>query len=194
MDGNPDTETKAAFARRIGVKPPRVSQLVTAGLPLDADGKVRVADALAWLAVRQNPVKRAEQGKMPLPDPKVSATVAKTSDLIADTAPDNPGLILLTAKAQRETTLAARDALFLERERGALIARDVVQRGLAAWGLGQRDALLAWCSRAAPELAAELGVDMARVFAALDRMVRAQLIELADTPPPPDLKDLLNAR
>lgn len=183
------TETKAAFARRIGVKPPRVSQLVAAGLPLDGDGKVRIAAALAWLSGRQNPVKRAEQGKMPLPDPELSATATKTPS--TDVAPDNPALILLAAKARRETTLADRDALLLERERGALIAREVVQRGLAAWGLGQRDALLAWCSRAAPELAADLGVDLARVFAALDRLVRAQLIELADAPPPPDLKDLL---
>ncbi|RJF81881.1 hypothetical protein D3877_17440 [Azospirillum cavernae] len=177
------TETKAAFARRIGVKPPRVSQLVSSGLPLDGDGKVRIAAALAWLEGRQNPVKRAEQGKMPLP-----------SGHDDDVPIQNPALALLAAKARREATLADRDALFLERERGALIARDAVQRGLTAWGLGQRDALLAWCSRAAPELAADLGVDLGRVFAALDRQVRAQLIELADAPPPPDLKDLFDAR
>lgn len=191
MDEVPATETKAAFARRIGVKPPRVSQLVAAGLPVTGDGKVRVSEALAWLAARQSPIKRAEQGKPPLPS-SCGSVPASFPALVpaSDTDDDNPALVLLKARARRETTKADREALALAKDRGDLCDRAEIQRGLAAWGIAQRDAWIAWCSRAAPELAAELGSDLGRVFAALDRLVRAQLIDIADAPLPLNLKDI----
>lgn len=52
----PDTETKSAFARRVGVSPGRVSQWITAGLPLTDDRKlVQVGAALDWLARTLDP-------------------------------------------------------------------------------------------------------------------------------------------
>lgn len=192
MDAPPATETKAAFARRIGVKPPRVSQLVAAGLPVTDDGKVRVPEALAWLATRQSPIKRAEQGKPPLPvAPGSAPTTAPNVPNVGDD--DNPALALLKARARRETTKADREALALAKDRGELCDRAEVQRGLAAWGIAQRDAWIAWCSRAAPELAADLGTDLGRAFAALDRLVRTQLIDIADAPLPPNLKEIDHA-
>ena len=49
-------ETKAAFARRIDVKPPRVSVHVRNGLPLTPEGLVPVEAALRWIKERTNPV------------------------------------------------------------------------------------------------------------------------------------------
>ena len=44
-----ETETKAAFARRIGVSRPWVGKLAGQGLPLADDGKVDVDRAMRWL-------------------------------------------------------------------------------------------------------------------------------------------------
>lgn len=181
MSDLPAAETKAAFARRAGVSAPRVSQYVAAGLPLDATGRVRVAEALVWLAARQSPVKRAEQGKPPLPPARGPASTS------ADDPDESPALALLRARARREATKADREAMALARDRGDLCDRAEVARALAAFGMAQRDAWIAWCSRAAPELAAELGTDLGRAFAALDRLVRAQLIEISAAPLPPAL-------
>lgn len=46
----------------------------------------------------------------------------------------------------------------------------------------ERDAWIGWAARAAQELAAETGGDPEATFAALDRMVREHLAELAGTP------------
>jgi len=51
--------TKAAFARRIGVSAARISQLINRGMPVRSDGRIEVAEALAWLDDNLDTSKRA---------------------------------------------------------------------------------------------------------------------------------------
>jgi phage terminase Nu1 subunit (DNA packaging protein) len=50
--------TKAAFAELIGVSRGRVSQLVKAGLPVDEEGRVPVAEARRWYEENTAPTRR----------------------------------------------------------------------------------------------------------------------------------------
>jgi len=43
------TLSKSQFARRLHVSPPRVSQLIAKGMPTTPEGRVDVAQALAWI-------------------------------------------------------------------------------------------------------------------------------------------------
>ena len=42
-------ETKTAFAARVGLTKGRISQLVAEGLPVRSDGRIDVAEGLAWI-------------------------------------------------------------------------------------------------------------------------------------------------
>lgn len=55
IDPHPDWLSKSSFARRLGVSPGRVSQLVERGLPVEYDDRIDPARGLAWCAenVRQ---------------------------------------------------------------------------------------------------------------------------------------------
>ena len=48
----PQITTKAGFSRLLGVSKPRVSQYVAMGLPVRADGRLNLDEALRW--VREN--------------------------------------------------------------------------------------------------------------------------------------------
>jgi hypothetical protein len=81
------------------------------------------------------------------------------------------------AKAQADIT-----ALRHAKAAGELVDRAAAERLIFARARLERDAWLAWCTRAAPELAGELQADERAVFVALDRLVRRHLEELARTP------------
>lgn len=48
----PERVRKTAFAKLVGISPGRVSQMITAGLPVEADGRIDVAKGKAW--IREN--------------------------------------------------------------------------------------------------------------------------------------------
>ena len=59
LDG---TETKTAFAARVGLTKGRISQLVAEGLPVRADGRIDVAEGLAWIETNLDPARRYKGG------------------------------------------------------------------------------------------------------------------------------------
>jgi phage terminase Nu1 subunit (DNA packaging protein) len=147
--------TKSAFASLIGVTPGRVSQMVREGLPVLPSGRLPREAALTWY--RSNVTQRADTAKH-------SATV------------------LQQAKMEGEQLRSDLLRLELDAKRGVLVDRKAVERTLFERGRAERDAHLAWVQRVAPQLATELDVDLAALFAALDREMRRHLAELADTP------------
>ena len=146
--------TRTAFAARIGISRQRVAQLVKDGMPSLPNGRIDPEPAEAWYRRTADPRRRAAFRA----DPPAGA------------------------RAELDALKVERERLALEKDRGALIERDGVRRFLEGRARGERDAWLGWAVRTAPLLAGELGVDPGPLFAALDREVRAQLVELAERP------------
>ena len=157
LDG---TETKTAFAARVGLTKGRISQLVAEGLPVRTDGRIDVAVGLSWIEENLDPARRNRGGAAV---PTRTATLAE-------------------AKRLHEIVKVQRAKLAFEREQGKLIDADEARRTVFARARAERDAHLAWVQRTAPLLAAELGADPRVTFAALDRMMREHLEHLADLP------------
>lgn len=158
LDG---TETKTAFAARVGLTKGRISQLVAEGLPVRADGRIDVAEGLAWIETNLDPARRYKGGA-----PSATARTATLAE----------------AKRLHEIVKVQRARLAFEREQSKLIDADEARRTVFARARAERDAHLAWVQRTAPLLAAELGADPRATFAALDRMMREHLEHLADLP------------
>jgi|APTNR8051073442_1049403.scaffolds.fasta_scaffold09480_1 hypothetical protein len=154
-------ETKAEFARRVGVTRGRISQLIAKGLPVTPEGKIDPEAGLAWLEQNLDHDRRGKGG------------VARQT---------TPGPSLAEARRLLLLTQVQRARLALERERGDLVDAAGVTAAVLARARLERDAWQAWVTRAAPELAAELGTPERACFATLDRLVRAQLAHLAETP------------
>lgn len=154
-------ETKAEFARRVGLSRGRISQLIAKGLPTTPEGKIDPEAGLAWLEDNLDADRRGKGG------------VARQT---------RAGPSLAEARRLLLLTQVQRARLALDRERGELIEAPAVRAAIFARARGERDAWQAWVARTAPELAAELGADERTCHAALDRLVRAQLAHLAETP------------
>lgn len=195
----PKTEKKSAFAARCGISAARVSQLVKDGLPVAPNGEVLIDEATAWMDGRMDPTRR--QAAKPATAPTAKQKVAMPAAEEADEGEGGPEPVagpdapiraddLTEAKRLNEIEKIRLSRIKREAERKALVSRDVVKRGLHEFGMAQRDAWIAWCGRAAPDVAAELGVDLQKAFAILDRLVREQLIHLAGSPLPPALKEI----
>ena len=188
-------ETKAAFARRIGVSSPRITQLVGRGMPVTADGRVDVAAALAWLEDNLDTSKRTG-GAKPAPSSKAtSSSGAAEAPQTVRPASVNPGRpsgtpapsvggpggpSLAEAKRLHELVKVQRAKLALERERDELVSRNAVHVAVFSWARQERDSWLAWCRRVVPLIASETGANPGTLFAALDRHVREHLNDLAE--------------
>jgi hypothetical protein len=155
-NGPPPVVSKAAFAEELGLTKARISQLIGLGLPVRPDGRLDRGEALAWY--RANMSKTRRKTLRP-----------------ADAEIEDPKRELLRLKIETA-------ALELEKARGVLIDRAAAEKAIFERARLERDAHLAWISRAAPELAAETGADPRAAFAALDRLMREHLAQLAETP------------
>jgi len=187
-------ETKAQFARRVGVSKARVSQWCAAGLPVTKNGRVRVDRALEWL-----------QGRVPQPgryrDRGIHAA-GEAADPVPETGPhreDGPGPIVASGKvadtylkaraakmlgdAKRAQTEAERAQIELKARRGELVDRARAVAHVFRLAREERDAWLNWPARVSALMAAELGVDPHKMHVALERHVREHLIELAEIRP-----------
>ena len=153
---------QSEFARAVGLSAGRISQLVAEGLPVEADGSISLAKGQEWIANNLDPKRREAATGESLPDGKLGA-VAKVR----------------AAKLFREMQLLDMD---LKKKEGALISREDVARAAFGRARYERDAWTGWASRVAMILASELNADPQKTFAALDRLVREQLAELASTP------------
>jgi phage terminase Nu1 subunit (DNA packaging protein) len=149
----PPIVTKAAFAEELGLAKSRITQLVAQGMPVTANGRIDREAALAWYRENITPHRRKAE--------KIAAPGAQRAEL--------DGL-----KIERER-------LELARLRGEVVDRAAVERAVFVRARSERDAWSNWSARVAPQLATELRADPAATFAALDRMVREQLAEMAAT-------------
>lgn len=152
----PETEKKAAFARRIGASRQYVQTLVAKGLPLTTGGDVLVADALEWLAANVQP-----------------------EDVDAGTTPG-----LVEARTRLVLANARRAELALEREVRSYVTREEVAAAARAFGRGHRDAMLNFASRYGAGIAAAAGCDPATLIGLIDARMREALREAVGIPVP----------
>ncbi|MBS7544357.1 hypothetical protein [Ancylobacter oerskovii] len=176
-----ETLSKKGFAELIGVSPGRVSQLIAAGLPVEPNGRIHIARGKAWVAENVDPNRRRASLDAPSPahlSPRAMRDAAEAE--IARLKAERMGRQLID-RAATLRTIEAR-ARF---ERDAWLGwvnRAATLRTIEARARFERDAWLGWVNRAAPEIASTAGADLAVVVGVLDRLVRAQLVTLADMP------------
>lgn len=149
---SPPTILKKEFASRMGIARSRVTQLAQAGMPVEPDGKINEARARAWCEEREIGSKQKRSGN--LAQVKLAFEREKLRKLRFDNA--------------------LRD--------GSQVDREEIRRLVTAHRKADRDAHMAWVQRVSPAMAAELGVEAARMFAVLDAATRDLLHELALAP------------
>src|SRR5690606_41665360 len=103
LDG---AETKTAFAARVGLTKGRISQLLAEGLPVRADGRIDVAEGLAWIETNLDPARRYKGG--------APTTTARTATLAE-------------AKRLPESVKVQRATLASERQQGKPIDADAAR-------------------------------------------------------------------
>lgn len=155
----PETETKSSFARRIEVVPSYVTKLVARGLPVTDDGRVKVAEALEWLA----------------------ANIAQRG---AGEGEDGGGETLIAAKLRLLNAQAEIAELEARKRRGEVVDREEARRAVRAFGRAIRDIILAFPNRYGAGIAAELKVAPATLMAALEASLREMLLEGLALPAP----------
>jgi hypothetical protein len=156
----PETLSKKGFAERIGVTPARVSQMITAGLPVEPNGRIAVRRGLDWYEANVDSNRRR-------------APLAEGAD---------HRLHPISSRAQRDAADARIAELKAEKLAGNLINRRAALRWIETRARMERDSWIAWTNRAAPALADATGADIAKILPVLDRMAREQLASLADKP------------
>jgi hypothetical protein len=145
--------SQAEFLRRAKLSRSRFKVLVSEGLPVQGK-KIDFAKASAWLEANVDPVR-----KNGWQDPSLN-------DL----------------RRKREEVRFETSKLKLAKARGELVERVAVKRFLSERARMERDSWLAWASAVSARLAASLGVDHGRLFAAIEDEVRAQLRYIAEKP------------
>ena len=160
---DPTTLTKAEFARRLGISAGRVSQYVTAGMPLER-GRVRVEAAAGW--IRANVA--FEGAGLPTSGEPV-AIDGDASDLTA----------ARIAKTNEEIRLLKLQIAEKERR---LVDRDEVKRALVSFARINKSAIMNFPARYSGEIAAASGADPKTLAIALDHAILKLLHEIADAP------------
>ena len=143
--------TRKQFAAELGVTHQRVTAMVKQGLPLNADGTLSAKAARKWYAENVNPSRRKSNR-------------------------DDTGN---ASRRELEKLKVERERLALKKDSGEVIDRAEIRKALFERARGERDSWIAWSSRMASELAAEIGCDPGELFATLDREVRAHLDQLS---------------
>lgn len=162
-------ESLRAYARRRGVSYAAVWKAVKTGrITLESDGTIdpQKADA-EWEANTRPTVRLKSNGGR--------KSEAKESDFQVSGAPS-----LLRARAINEVIKAQTNKIKLAKLKGELVDKSKAIEHVFKLARAERDAWLAWPSRVASRLAAELGVDEHKLFVALDAAVRAHLEELGE--------------
>jgi hypothetical protein len=171
-----DAVNLSEFARLVGISQPQVSHHVAAGLPIDEHGLIDPEVGQAWLRDNLDPARReaAKAGSRVANGPgSAKRGGARVTGKLESVA------ALRGEKLAREGELLA---LELSRKRGEVIDKAEVERAIFARARIERDAWLGFATRATAALAAEAGVDPHCSFPIFDRLIRAHLRELAETP------------
>lgn len=158
MKKTPEIERKASFAKRIGVSRQYVQKLCAAGLPVDENGNVMVANALAWIGANAR-----QPDTLAVDDVTPSLVEARTRLVVAQ-----------AAKAEAE----------LIKIKGAVIDRQLARLAVVAYARRNRDTILNFPNRYGAEIAAEAGCEPRALIAAIESRLRDALNEMADQPVP----------
>ena len=160
--------SRRARALRVGVSEGMLRRHEEAGnIAPEADGSWNEETIRSRLKAVQNPAREAAEA---VGEPRISRGVkAPSSRTIV------PALSFNEARAVNENLKAARLKLELAELDGRLIDRHKVVALVQELAQGERDAILAWPSRAAALLAAELGIDQHVLHFALDASLRSHL-------------------
>jgi phage terminase Nu1 subunit (DNA packaging protein) len=117
MIGEPKAVRKSAFAKLVGVSAGRVSQMITAGLPVEPDGRIDVARGKLWISANISPTRSAAQSdQSTLPFAAVPDASAERVRLLREQA---DAAALKNAALRRELVPAAE----VEREWSAIMRR-----------------------------------------------------------------------
>ena len=168
--------TQAEYARRRGISKQSVNERTRhQGGPIPTYGPRRLIDV--------GEADRLWEATMAANGHANASTRAARAALEA--GDDEPGALasaleLARARAGVMTAEAELRRLRLEERRGQLLDRHATLAKFFTVTRTLRDAWLAWPSRIGAELAADLGVEPARLMIALERYVRRQLTESAD--------------
>ena len=181
---------KSEFARRIGVVPGRVSQMLKMGLPEMKDGTIPWPGGKEWYDSHISEKGRPAKGKPTDPTTHVAATLESNS---LDSQSKIPDLHLLGVDVQKimealrlpkveyEKLVLIQRRVKLELEnqtkKGKLLDRDEVEAAAFEQSRVERDYWLNWPSRVSPVMAAELNIDERKLYFMLERHVRECLEE-----------------
>lgn len=119
MISEPLQLSKSGFAKKIGITPGRVSQLIKQGLPVDADGKIDVARGRIWVAENVNPVRSAAQKQDALPFTQESQQTSLTKERIRLAKEQADAVEFKNAQLRSELVLATT----VEREWGSVLRK-----------------------------------------------------------------------
>jgi hypothetical protein len=166
--------TKAAFARWIDLKAPRVSQLIKQSVitepAITTDGMI-----VPPLAIKQ----MRQAGCFA----DVDAALAMDASVAISKMADGKAASLTYDEARTATeTLKAHQALLdLRQRRGELIEAAKADAVAFAAARAFRDGLQALPPRVVPEMAARLGIEAARLLAEMNGAIRMFLTEISDS-------------
>lgn len=167
----PQHESRAAFARRMGVTAPAVTQWAASGrIVCAADGRVDVAASLKRHAETIN--SRGGPRKAGVLGDGSSASVPGAA----------PGARTLTdARIDQTDVKAALQRIELDERRGRLVDRDSVLRGIADGQSPIVGTLRTLSARVAPRLAPHSDADVRRIQEIVDAEIERVCQEIADT-------------
>jgi len=153
------TESKAAFARRIGRSKAYVSKLIGRGLPLTADGnQVLISQALTWLDGNVASLDKQDTGE-------------RTIDLN-------------TAKTRQALAQAEQLEYALKIKKGHYVLAEDVKRAARSFGRAHRDSMLGFANRYGASIAARIGCEPAHLIGELEARMREALLEAVGIPVP----------
>ncbi|MGE0666179.1 MAG: elements of external origin [Sphingomonadales bacterium] len=170
------------YAARVGLSRGAIQKAKAAGrLVLHPDGSIDPDKSDARRQSSTDPSKQRERLK-PVPDAALSS--------VGDTLRENGlgalasgGTTFLQARTANEVLKAQERRLRLQKLKGDLIDRSRVTAMVFRLAREERDGWVNWPARAAALMAAELGVEPARMQTVLEQHVRLHLSELAEVRP-----------
>ena len=172
------------YAAHAGISRGAVQKARATGrLVLYGDGSIDAAGSDALRVQATNPAMRRgrrDPSMRPVPDAAVDAVSTTLREEGQPVSPTAGGMTYLQARAANEVLKAQERRVRLEKLRGNLIDLDTVKMRVFQLARDERDSWLAWPARVAAIIAAELGVDHAKMQQLLTKHVREHLESLAD--------------
>jgi len=175
------------YAARVGLSRGAIQKAKATGrLVLHEDGSIdaEASDALRARATDPSKTRRTPRPKLkPVPKEAVSAVGDTLKEQGMAPPPVGSGTTFLQARTANEVLKAQERRIRLQKLKGELIDRARALALVFRLARQERDVWVNWPARAAALMAADLGVDPAKMQKVLEKHVRAQLDELAEVKP-----------